>query len=300
MFMTALSVNLWFAEHGLLAAEHYCAIIPGAEFLHHRTLHGTPGGSADVTTIAIPGIGLQCLTAQPGFPLNPAITLSARCRSRQGALALWQAISSDGVEMMPFQEYPFSPLFGWCTDRFGVSWQVQFEPNATTDVEVVPVLMFVGSRLGLAEQAARHYCRSIPDSNYSTEDITLYGVEAPFQQQGMVMLGECVIAGSRVAFMDSPGPHDFTFNEGTSLVVTVAGQQEIDMIWTALSAVPEAEQCGWLKDAFGVSWQIVPTDMDRIMRTADDEALARVVDCFLPMRKFDVAALRAAERGEGR
>jgi predicted 3-demethylubiquinone-9 3-methyltransferase (glyoxalase superfamily) len=295
--MTTLSLTLWFAEGGRMAADRYLEVIPGSKLIYHRSLPGTPGGTAEVTSIALPGIGLEFLTAQPGFPRNPSITLSARCRSREGAVALWQALSDGGVEMMPFQDYPFSPLFGWCTDRFGVSWQVQLVPDATTDLEIVPVLMFVGENLGNAGNAARLYTSAIPASDYSDDSMVLYGAEAPEEIRGMVMIGESIIAGSRVAVMDSPGPHTFGFTEGTSLVVLCDTQEEVDKVWSALSAVPEAEQCGWLKDRFGVSWQVVPRDMERMMTSASDDALARVIACFLPMKKFDIATLRAAEAG---
>jgi predicted 3-demethylubiquinone-9 3-methyltransferase (glyoxalase superfamily) len=91
----------------------------------------------------------------------------------------------------------------------------------------------------------------------------------------------------------SAGPL-FKFNEAISFVVNCDTQEEIDYYWDKLSAVPEAEACGWLKDKFGVSWQIVPTIMFEMQKTKDRNKLARLTEAFLKMKKFDIAALRQA------
>ncbi len=94
--------------------------------------------------------------------------------------------------------------------------------------------------------------------------------------------------------MDSSGPHDFVFNEAISFIVTCDTQEEIDYYFEKLSAVPESEQCGWLKDKFGVSWQIVPSIMDEMMGSGDKEKIARVTQAFMQMKKFDIQALKDA------
>jgi predicted 3-demethylubiquinone-9 3-methyltransferase (glyoxalase superfamily) len=89
--------------------------------------------------------------------------------------------------------------------------------------------------------------------------------------------------------MDSSFPHGFSFNEAISMVVNCDTQEEIDHYWNKLSAVPEAEQCGWLKDKYGVSWQIVPTILEELM--SDPAHSKRVVNAFMKMKKFDIEAL---------
>jgi predicted 3-demethylubiquinone-9 3-methyltransferase (glyoxalase superfamily) len=98
--------------------------------------------------------------------------------------------------------------------------------------------------------------------------------------------------------MDSGHVHDFGFNEAVSLMVACESQEEIDFYWDRLSAVPESEQCGWLKDRFGVSWQITPTALDRFLSQGTEEQVARVTQAFMQMKKFDVAELRRAYEGE--
>ncbi len=94
----------------------------------------------------------------------------------------------------------------------------------------------------------------------------------------------------------SAGPL-FKFNEAISFMVHCDTQHEIDYYWEKLSAVPEAEQCGWLKDKFGLSWQIVPTAMEEMMKDKDPARLARVTEAFLKMKKFDLTALKQAYDG---
>jgi len=91
----------------------------------------------------------------------------------------------------------------------------------------------------------------------------------------------------------SAGPY-FKFNEAVSFIVNCDTQEEIDYYWEKLSAHPEAEQCGWLKDKYGLSWQIVPTEMDEFMRTADKEKVAKITEAFLKMKKFNIEELRKA------
>ena len=141
-----------------------------------------------------------------------------------------------------------------------------------------------------AKEAAQFYCSVFPDSkvNYIT---TIHNTPS----------GDCDVVSFTLMGVDfmsiSAGPL-FTFNPAISLMVHCDTQQEIDKYWSKLSAVPEAEQCGWLQDKYGLSWQIVPTAMDRMMRDPDPKKVDRVVQAFLPMKKFDIAALERAYAGK--
>ena len=97
--------------------------------------------------------------------------------------------------------------------------------------------------------------------------------------------------------MDSAHAHNFAPNEAISFIIKCDGQEDIDYFWENLSFVPEAEQCGWLKDEYGISWQVVPSEMDRMMRDGTKEQMARVTRAFLKMKKFDLTALQQAYDG---
>lgn len=140
-----------------------------------------------------------------------------------------------------------------------------------------------------AKEAAEFYCSVFPNSRI-TNVSTLYDTPS----------GDCDIVSFELdgqPFMAiSAGPL-FQFNEAISFLVNCETQEEIDYYWDKLSAVPEAEQCGWLKDKFGLSWQISPSALDEMLQTADREQLERVTQAFLQMKKFDLAALRRAYEG---
>jgi predicted 3-demethylubiquinone-9 3-methyltransferase (glyoxalase superfamily) len=113
--------------------------------------------------------------------------------------------------------------------------------------------------------------------------------------------GKVEILGINIMGQDftlmSAGPL-FKFNESISFVVSCENQEEVDYYWDKLSADPKAEQCGWLKDKFGVSWQIVPTIMNAMQKNGTKEQMARVTQAFMKMKKFDIAALQKAYDGK--
>jgi predicted 3-demethylubiquinone-9 3-methyltransferase (glyoxalase superfamily) len=134
-----------------------------------------------------------------------------------------------------------------------------------------------------------------PDSKVG--DLMRYGEGEEPDRPGTIRHASFSLGPQQFAAMDSAHEHAFGFNEAISLMVACESQDEIDYYWERLSAVPEAEQCGWLKDRFGVSWQIVPTALGEIMGQATEEQQARVTAAFLEMKKFDVAELRRAYEG---
>jgi predicted 3-demethylubiquinone-9 3-methyltransferase (glyoxalase superfamily) len=140
-----------------------------------------------------------------------------------------------------------------------------------------------------AREAAEFYCSVFPNSKV-TSLTTLRDTPS----------GDCDVVSFELSgqpFMAiSAGPL-FRFNESVSFMVYCDTQEEIDYFWTKLSAVPSAEQCGWLKDRYGLSWQIVPTAMDELMRNGTGEQIARLTRAFLEMKKFDIAKLQAAFEG---
>jgi predicted 3-demethylubiquinone-9 3-methyltransferase (glyoxalase superfamily) len=108
------------------------------------------------------------------------------------------------------------------------------------------------------------------------------------------MFSDYNLSGNWFTAMDGGGEHKFTFNEAISFMVYCQSQEEIDYFWEKLSSVPEAEQCGWCKDKFGLSWQIIPTRMNEMMSQGTPEQNKKVTEAFLKMKKFDIAKLEEA------
>ena len=162
---------------------------------------------------------------------------------------------------------------------------------------IAPFLMFVAAVCGKAEEAIGFYVSVF--QNCRIERLQHYGKGVEPDKEGTLQYGAFALEGQEFAAIDSAHPHNFAFNEAVSLMVYCRGQEEIDYYWERLSAVPAAEQCGWLKDKYGLSWQVVPTEMDEMMARGTKDQIARVTQAFLKMKKFDVAALRRSYEGTG-
>jgi predicted 3-demethylubiquinone-9 3-methyltransferase (glyoxalase superfamily) len=159
--------------------------------------------------------------------------------------------------------------------------------------KIMPCLWFDKN----AEEAMNFYASIFKNSKIVSnkrypEDIKVVPMK---DMQGKVLTGIFELEGQR--FMCLDGGPIFKFNEAISLQVSCETQEEVDALWDKLSAVPESEQCGWLKDKFGVSWQIIPKQLGELMSDPDAEKANRVTQAMLKMKKIDVAALEAAARG---
>ena len=140
-----------------------------------------------------------------------------------------------------------------------------------------------------AEEAANYYTSVFPNSRIL--EIQHYGSAGP-REAGMVMIVNFELDGQRfIALNGGPG---FTFNEAISLEIECADQAEVDRYWTTLSEGGEEGPCGWLKDRFGVSWQVVPRRLNELVADPDQEKAQRVMAAMLQMRKIDVAELERA------
>jgi predicted 3-demethylubiquinone-9 3-methyltransferase (glyoxalase superfamily) len=181
-------------------------------------------------------------------------------------------------------------------DRYGLSWQlILSNPEGEERPVIVPSLLFVGAVAGRAGEAINFYQSVFKGAKMGF--IQHYGPGQEPDEEGTVMFADFMLLDQWFAAMDSAHQHEFAFNEAISFIVNCEDQAEIDYYWDKLSAVPEAEQCGWLKDRFGLSWQVVPADMDEMMARGTADQIARVTEAFLKMKKFDIAELRKAYEG---
>jgi predicted 3-demethylubiquinone-9 3-methyltransferase (glyoxalase superfamily) len=143
-----------------------------------------------------------------------------------------------------------------------------------------------------AEEAAAFYTSVFKSSRIV--NIARYPEGAP-RPAGEVMTVEFELDGHR--FVGINGGPEFTFSEAVSFQITCEGQEEVDYYWERLSNAGQEGPCGWLKDKFGLSWQVVPNGMDELFSDPDPERARRAMDAMLKMSKLDIAALRAAADG---
>ena len=160
---------------------------------------------------------------------------------------------------------------------------------AITPSKIVPHLWFAEK----AVEAANFYVSLFPDSR--VDSVTPIPAETPSGPAGSVQVVEFTLAGQQFMAINA-GPLD-PFNHAISFVVNCADQAEVDRLWNALSAGGTIEQCGWLKDRYGLSWQIVPTVLGELMKDPDRGRARRVMQAMLGMKKLEIAGLQRAHAG---
>jgi predicted 3-demethylubiquinone-9 3-methyltransferase (glyoxalase superfamily) len=293
--------HLWFAKEAKEAADFYVSVFPAASLTQVSTIRDvpTPTGECDIITFEIGGQPFMAINAGPLFKPNPAISFMVNFDPARDAAArenldrLWDQLAAGGTPLMPLQEYPFSKRYGWIQDKYGLSWQlILTNPEGAARPFIIPSLLFVGEVSGKAEEATDFYLSVFKDSERGL--MARYPAGMAPEREGTVMFTDFRLLGTWLAAMDSAAEHAFSFNEAISLVVSCQTQEEINYFWKRLSAVPDAEQCGWLKDKYGLSWQIVPAIMDEMMRNGTREQIDRLTQAFLQMKKFDIAGLEKA------
>ncbi len=301
--MQKITPHLWFDKEAKEAAEFYTSAFENSKINSIKTIHDTPSGNCDIVSFDLMGYSFMAISAGPYFKINPSISFminfdpSKDPNARQKIDALWEKLSEGGMALMPLDKYPFSERYGWIQDKYGVSWQLIFtNPDGEERPPILPSMLFVGDVAGKAEEATDFYMSIFKNSKRGT--IARYGAGREPDKEGTLMFTDFQLENEWFVAMDSAHNHDFAFNEGISLVVKCDTQEEIDHYWEKLSAVPEAEQCGWLKDKYGVSWQIVPRKMDELMSSGDPAKSDRVTQAFLKMKKFDIAKLEEAAEGK--
>lgn len=303
--MRKITTCLWYDDKAEEAANLYAAVFKNSRV--GRTsryteasaeVSGRPAGSVMTVSFELEGQKFIALNGGPIFTFTPAVSFLVACETEKEVDRLWETLSEGGSALMELGEYPFSARYGWTRDRFGVSWQVMFMGTREIQQKITPTLMFTGEMAGRAEEAIDFYTSMF--HNTRTGSITRYGKGDLPDREGTIKHISFRLEGQWFAAMDSARKHDFTFNEATSFMVHCETQKEIDYYWGKLSdgADPKAQQCGWLKDRFGVSWQIVPTVLEKMLQDPDLEKVKRVTTAFLKMKKFDIEELKKAYEGQ--
>ncbi|MBN9105380.1 MAG: VOC family protein [Propionibacteriaceae bacterium] len=288
--------NLWFDHTAAEAAAFYAQVLPNTRVTgteHYPTeglldFQAEFAGSELVVNFEVDGFAFAGINAGSEFKPNPAISFflnfdpSRDPDARAHLDEVWSALVDGGMELMPLGEYPFSPHYAWVQDRYGVNWQLMLtNPAGDPRPFVVPSLMFTGPVRNRAEEAIGFYT----DLFGGTGSVpSRYEQQTQLAAPGSVTYGEMNLFGQWFAVMDSPVEHPFNFDPGVSLQLNCAGQAELDRYWDALSTVPEAEQCGWCADRFGVSWQVVPDNLGELM--AKPGAYAKLME----MKKIEPSA----------
>ncbi|NOS66797.1 MAG: VOC family protein [Candidatus Peribacteraceae bacterium] len=300
--MQKISPCLWFDTQAEEAVKLYTSIFKNSKVgetsrydAEAAKVSGQPEGSVLTVEFEIEGHAFTALNGGPIFKLTPAISFFVNCEKIEEVDALWEKLSDGGKTLMELGKYPYSEKYGWVQDKFGVTWQLMHVTEKPKQ-KIVPCFLFVGKNFGKADEALKFYVSTFPDANVDSLQKAPPG--PPYNNPDAVMHAAITLRGQSFSIMDGPGEHAFTFTEAISLIVNCETQEEIDGYWKKLSAVKESEQCGWLKDKYGVSWQIVPTILGKLLADKDKEKAGRVMKAMLEMKKLDIKKLQEAYEGK--
>ena len=289
--MQKITPFLWFNNNVAEATDFYIAAFKNAAIVEKRDIGG---GQIQSATISIGGSEIILFDGGPMFTFNPSISFFVNRNLPEEIDQLWSLFSEGGKVLMPLNKYPFSEKYGWLQDKFGVSWQFNL---AAGDENVAPFLLFVNDQQhGKAEEAIDFYTSLFQHS--SVVGKTYYAV-GQGGEEGTIKHGIFKLDGLAFKTTDSSMPYAFAFNPAFSLFVNCQTQEEVDHFWNGfLDNGGTKSSCGWLQDKFGVSWQIVPEALGRLMNDRDRAKSKRVLDAMLKMDKIDISALQRAYDGK--
>lgn len=287
--MQKIVPHLWYDKEAKEAALFYISLFEQSKLLKTAVLHNTPSGDVEIVGFELAGQPFDAISAGPYFAFNPSISLMVACYSMEEVNEKWNALSEGGEVLMPLDEYPFSKWYGWVQDRYGLSWQLMLMDNGQTVQKITPNLLFSNAVCGKAEEAVKYYTEVFENSKIGL--VSHYEDGEATSPHAKINYAAFNLEGLDFSAMDNGYEADFDFNEAFSLTVICEDQNEIDYYWNKLSAVPEAEQCGWVKDKFGVSWQIVPAAIREVMKSDDVVKIQRMHEAILNMKKIELANL---------
>jgi len=294
---------LWFDNQAEEAVNFYTSIFKNSKikFVTHYSpeaakASGRKEGSVLTNSFQIEGQEFTALNGGPVFQINPSISFFVNCDTAEEVDHLWSKLSIGGEVLMKLDKYPFSEKYGWVKDRFGVTWQLIL-PGLKQ--KITPCLLFTGDQFRRAEEAINFYISvfrnpDLPAESSGIVQLSYYPVGMP--DEGAVMHAKFSLNGQEFVAMDSGLEHKFNFNPAVSFVVNCKNQEELDYYWDKLAegGFEGAQQCGWLSDKFGVSWQIVPAALGELLSGSDAARSGRVMNALMQMKKIDIKTLQMA------
>ncbi|NLG82011.1 MAG: VOC family protein [Bacilli bacterium] len=270
--MQRIIPHLWYDKEAKEAALFYTKLFENSNLLYtHNIESPEPFPDAEVVVFELAGIRFIAISAGPYFKLNPASSLVVYCSTQEEVKRIWTTLADSGKILESLGESQ-----GLLQDRFGLTWQVKLVEDKDIDQKIVPCLLFAD-----ANQAAQYY-KQVFNNSSIVQDNSLISLQ---------------LDGFNLILKDNKLNQDYELNEDFSLIINCKGQQEIDYFWDRLSHVQEAESCGWCKDKFGLSWQVLPEDWEKLCYDGTKEELKRVNQTMLAMKKIDIEELERAKRG---
>jgi predicted 3-demethylubiquinone-9 3-methyltransferase (glyoxalase superfamily) len=244
---------LWFEKNAQAAFEWYCSIFPHSHMIEANAY------AAKADFAGVPFLGINGGSV---FHPNPSISFMVICESKLEIDYLWNQLIESGSTLMALGKYDWSDYYGWLQDQYGFSWQLYLgKLSDVNQQKIVPTLMYCGAYQGQCQVALNFY-QSLFKS-FRTQGILKY---SEGEYIGQVKHAQVIANHFTLMAMDSGIPQPFEFNEAVSLIIECEDQAEIDYYWNGITLKGSESRCGWCKDQFGVSWQIHPENLSKILK----------------------------------
>jgi predicted 3-demethylubiquinone-9 3-methyltransferase (glyoxalase superfamily) len=295
--MQKIVPHLWYDKEAKEAALFYISIFEQSRLVDAKVIRNPPPFSdSEIVSFELAEQQFMAISAGPYFKLNQTISLMVACSSSEEVDKMWKVLSEGGKELIALGEYPFSKRYGWIQDRYGLSWQLMLTERGQEVQKITPNLLFSDGACGKAEEAIKYYTEVFGNSKIGM--VSRYGEGEAVSSKAKVNYIAFRLDGLAFSAMDNGYDVDYTFNEAFSFIINCKDQKEIDYFWEKLSAVPEAESCGWCKDRFGISWQVLPSNWEEILFGGSEEQVRRVNKAVLEMKKLDLEVLEKVRFGK--
>lgn len=292
--MQKIVPHLWFDSQALEAAKLYISLFEDSKILSTDIFYDTPSGDAQTVEFLLAGFEFAAISAGPYFNFNSSISLMVACETKEEVERLYHTLAEGGSELMPLGAYDFSQCYAWISDKYGLNWQLMLVENIKEHKKIRPCLLFGMEACGKAWEAMNYYKNIFLESKIGY--VNHYQEGEAQDNRAKINFAEIEIMKLEMVMMDHGYGGDAIFNEAISFMIQCEDQTEIDYYWEKLSFVKEAEACGWAKDQFGVSWQIIPKILSELLFSGTKQEVERVTEAFMKMKKIDIATLEKVRK----
>ena len=294
--MQKIVPNLWFDENAEEAVSFYTSLFPNSKIVSTSRFgkegfehHAMPEGTVMTIEFEMDGQKFVALNGGPVFKFNESVSFFVYCGSVERIEFLYNKLSDGGSINMPLDKYDWSEKYAWVKDKYGVSWQLDVD-KINSQQKIVPSLLFVNDKVTKVKEAVDLYKNIFPNSKL------IFSVPYP-EDESNLLFAQFSLNGNLFNAMSGQGEHNFNFNEAVSFIIQCDSQDEVNFYWDKLTVEGSESMCGWLKDKFGVSWQVVPTEMFNYIGGSDKEKSSRAMNAMFQMKKLDLETLRKAYEG---
>jgi len=293
--MQKITPFLWFDNQAEEAADFYVSLFKNSKINNTMRYNeesakasGREAGSVMTIGFELLGQKFAAINGGPVFKFNPSISFSINLETEDEVEKLWSALIDGGSALMDLGKYDWSEKYGWLQDKYGISWQISIGQKESLKNVIMPSMLFVGGNFGRADEAINFYNSLFENSEIC---VIVHAPKGENESGQKVLYSQFNLNGSEFIIMENEFEHAFNFNEAISFAVNCKGQKEVDYFWDKFIEEGTESMCGWLKDKFGVSWQIVPEELHKALGNPDPAKAQKAMQAMLKMKKIIIADL---------